>query len=97
MTKTDPLSIRKSKRETLKNHRRQDPDFMCGDDCKFRGKEVAFGPGVLGSGSDEAADSEELETERRVEEKIESWNALGREHQAQDETQRKTVITESES
>jgi hypothetical protein len=95
LTKTDPLSIRKSKRETLKSDRRQDPDFLCGDDCKFRGKDVAFEPGVLGSGSDEAADSDELEAERRAEEKIDSWNALGRERQAQDQTQRKTVITQN--
>jgi hypothetical protein len=38
MTKTDPLSIKKGKRETLKNHRRQDPHFLCGDDCKFKAK-----------------------------------------------------------
>jgi hypothetical protein len=66
LTKMDPLSIRESKRETLKNARRQDPDFLCDEDCNFRGKEVACGPGVLGSESEEAADSDELEAERRM-------------------------------
>ncbi len=47
-------------------------------------------PDVLGSESGEAADSDDLEAERRAEEKIESWNALGRERQAQDEAQHKT-------
>ncbi len=40
--------------------------------------------------SGEAA-GDDLEAERRAEERIESWNALGRERQAQDETQRKTT------
>ncbi len=47
-------------------------------------------PDVLGSESGEAADSDDLEAEKRAEEKIESWNALGRERQAQDEAQHKT-------
>ena len=38
MTKTDPLSIKKGKRETLKKDRRQDPHLVCGDDCKFKAK-----------------------------------------------------------
>ena len=40
--------------------------------------------------SGEGADSD-LEAEKRAEEKIDSWIALGRERQAQDETQRKTT------
>ncbi len=49
-------------------------------------------PGVLSSESGEAADSDDLKAEGRAEEKIESWNALARERQAQDEVQRKTAI-----
>ncbi len=48
-------------------------------------------PGVSSLESGEAADSDELKAERRAEEKIDSWNALARERQAQDETQRKTA------
>ncbi len=56
LTKTDPLSIRKSKMRPLKSDG-QDPNFLCGKDCKFRAKEIAFEPGVSGSGEDESADS----------------------------------------
>ncbi len=91
LTKTDPLSIRKSKRDTFKRTQRQNKDFLWEEDCFFRGKEFSLEPDVLGSESGEAADSDDLEAERRAEEKFESWNALGRERQAQDETQRKTA------
>ncbi len=91
LTKTDPLSIRKSKRDTFKRAQRQNKDFSCEEDWFFRGKEISLEPGVLGLESGEAADSDDLEAERRAEEKIESWNALGRERQAQDEAQRKTA------
>jgi hypothetical protein len=68
---------------------------LCGKDCKFRANGRAFEPGVSGSGTDESADSAELEAERRAEEKIESWNSLGRKRQAQDETKRKTAIEQN--
>ncbi len=92
LTKTDSLSIKKSKRDTLKKAQRKNEKFSCDEDCFFRGKELSFEPGVLGSESGEAADSDDLEAERRAEEKVESWNALGRERQAQDEARRKTAI-----
>jgi hypothetical protein len=90
LTKTDPLSIKKSKRDTFKRAQRQNKDFSCEEDCFFRGKEFSLESEVLGSESGEDADSDDLEAERRVEEKIESWNALGRERQAQGEAQHKT-------
>ncbi len=46
-------------------------------------------PGVLGSESGEAADSDDLEAERRAEETIKSWNNLARERQALDKAQHK--------
>jgi hypothetical protein len=92
LTKTDPLSIRKSKRDTFKRVQRQNEDFSCEEDCFFRGKEISLEPGVLGLESGEAANSDDFEAERRAEKKIDSWNALARERQAQDEAQRKTAI-----
>ena len=77
MTKTDPLSIKKKKRETLKSDQRQDPHFVCGEDCKFKawkfktmGKESDLD--VLGSGKEESADSADLEGDRRADKRIES-------------------------
>ncbi len=90
LTKTDPLSIKKEKRDTLKKLSTKKEKISCGSDCFFRGKEPSFEPGVSSLESGEAAE-DDLEAERRAEEKIESWNALGRERQAQDETQRKTT------
>ena len=55
----------------------------------FRAKESSFEPGVWSLESEEAAEKD-LEAERRAEEIIESWNALGRERLAQDETERNT-------
>jgi hypothetical protein len=89
LTKTDPLSIKNPKKDTLKRLSTKKKKFSCGKDCMFRGKECSFEPGVLSLESGEAAEND-LEAERRAEEIIESWNALGRERQAQDETERKT-------
>jgi hypothetical protein len=89
LTKTDPLSIRKAKRRPLKSDG-QVPKFLCGRSCKFRAKRNAFEPGVSGSGKDIFTDPVDLEGEKKAEERIESWNALARERQAQDETKRKT-------
>jgi hypothetical protein len=91
LTKTDPLSIRKAKRRPLKSDG-QDPKFLCKKDCKFRAKEIAFKPGASGSGKDPFTESVYLEGEKRAGERIESWNALARERQAQDEIKRKTAI-----
>jgi hypothetical protein len=91
LTKTNPLSIKKRKGDTFKRAQRQNEDFLCEEDCFFRGKEFSLEPGVLGLESGEAADSDDLEAERRAEKKIDSWNALARERQAQDEAQRKTA------
>ena len=38
LTKTDPLSIRKSKRDTFKRAQRKNEDFLCEEDCFFRGR-----------------------------------------------------------
>ncbi len=46
LTKTDPLSIKKSKRDTFKRAQRQNEDFYCEEDCFFRGKEFSLEPGV---------------------------------------------------
>ncbi len=73
LTKTDPLSIKKGKRETFKKGQRQDPEFSCDLNCKFRGKDLAFEPGVLGSGSEDEADPDDRVADRRAEEKIDSW------------------------
>ena len=78
LTKTDPLSIKNPKRDTFKKAQRQNEKFSCEEDGVSKGKELSFGAGVLGSESGEIADSDDLEAERRAEEKIESWDALGR-------------------
>ncbi len=64
---------------------------MCGDDCKFKAKGGEIDLDALSSGKEESAYSAELEADRRAEERIESWNSLGRERQAQDEVKRKTM------
>ncbi len=76
----------------MKKDRRQDPHFLCGDNCKFkaRGGEIDLDVSSS-SGKEESAYSAELEADRRVEERIEYWNSLGRERQAQDEVKRKTM------
>jgi hypothetical protein len=89
MTKTDPLSIRKAKRRPLKSDG-QDQKCLSGKDCKFRAKENEFEPGVSGSEKDLITDPVDLEGEKRAEERVESWNAIARERQAQDKTKRKT-------
>ncbi len=66
MTKTDPLSIKNGKREALKNDRRQDPHFLCGENCKFKAKGREIDLDVLSSGKEESADSAQLEAERRA-------------------------------
>jgi hypothetical protein len=68
----------------------QDSNFLCEKDCKFRAKEIEFGPGVSGSGKDSFINPVDLEREMSAEERIESGNAMARERQAQDETKRKT-------
>ncbi len=85
MTKTDPLSIKNPKKKTLKRLSTKKEKISCGKDCMFRGKESSFEPGVWSLESEEAAEKD-LEAERRAEEIIEFWNALGRERLAQDET-----------
>ena len=72
LTKTDPLSIKKAKRDKFKKLSTKREKFSCGQDCFFRGKEFSLEPGVSSLESGEAADSDDLKAERRAEEKIDS-------------------------
>jgi hypothetical protein len=83
------LSIKNPKKDTLQRLSTKKEKCSCGPDCFFRGKESSFEPGISSFESGEAAE-DDLKAERRAEEKINSWNALARQRQAQDETERKT-------